>query len=211
MKWRYFLDLVSDEPVFTSGILQVGRVSPERIQQLLVRWAKAGRIIQLRRGVYTLAEPYRKVNPHPFLIANRLKKASYVSLQSALAHYGMIPEYVPVVTSITTGRPESLQTDMGGFIYRHIKKTIFKGFNEIEIAPSQFAFIATPEKAFLDLTYLTPGADSEKYMYELRLNNLDQVDRFSLLEYAKVSGSKKLIRAAKRLIQLADAERYEDL
>jgi predicted transcriptional regulator of viral defense system len=125
MKWKNFLNLVSDEPVFTSSILQVGRVSPERIQQLLVRWVKAGRIIQLRRGVYTLAEPYRKVSPHPFLIANRLKKASYVSLQSALAHYGMIPEHVPVVTSITTGRPEHLQTDMGGFIYRHIKKNHF--------------------------------------------------------------------------------------
>ncbi|NOR11986.1 MAG: hypothetical protein GQ545_01910 [Candidatus Aminicenantes bacterium] len=211
MKWKDFLNLVSDEPVFTSSILQVGRVSTERIQQLLVRWVKAGRIIQLRRGVYTLAEPYRKVNPHPFLMANRLKKASYVSLQSALAHYGMIPEYVPVVTSITTGRPEHLQTDMGGFIYRHIKKTFFKGFHEIEVTPSQFAFIASPEKAFLDLAYLTPHSDSEKYLYELRLQNIDQVDRFSLLEYAKVSDSKKLIRAAKMLIQLADAERYEDL
>jgi predicted transcriptional regulator of viral defense system len=211
MKWKDFLNLVHDEPVFTSSILQVGRVSPERIQQQLVRWVKAGRIIQLRRGVYTLAEPFRKVSPHPFLMANRLKKASYVSLQSALAHYGMIPEYVPVVTSITTGRPEHLHTEMGGFIYRHIKKTFFKGFHEIEVAPSQFAFVAIPGKAFLDLVYLTPHSDSEKYLYELRLQNLDQVNRFSLLEYAEVSGSKKLIRAAKAFIQLADAERYEDL
>jgi predicted transcriptional regulator of viral defense system len=211
MKWENFLNLVRDEPVFISSILQVGRVSPERIQQLLVRWVKAGRIIQLRRGVYSLAEPYRKVNPHPFLMANRLKKASYISLQSALAHYGMIPEYVPVVTSITTGRPENLQTALGGFIYRHIKKTIFKGFHEIEVAPSQFAFIANPEKAFLDLAYLTPHSDSEEYLYELRLQNLDQVDRFSLQEYAEVSGSKKLVRAAEAIIQMADAERYEDL
>lgn len=211
MKWKNFLNVVSDEPVFTSSILQVGSVSPERIQQQLVRWVKAGRIIQLRRGVYTLAEPYRKVSPHPFLMANRLKKASYVSLQSGLAHYGMIPEYVPVVTSITTGRPEHLQTEMGGFIYRHIKKTLFKGFHEIEVAPSQFAFIATPEKSFLDLAYLTPNSDTEKYLYELRLQNLDQVNRFSLVEYAEVSGSKKLIRAAEAFIQLADAERYEDL
>ena len=211
MKWKNFLNVVSDEPVFTSSILQVGRVSPERIQQQLVRWVKAGRIIQLRRGVYTLAEPYRKVSPHPFLMANRLKKASYVSLQSALAHYGMIPEYVPVVTSITTRRPEHLQTEMGGFIYRHIKKTLFKGFHKIEVAPSQFVFVAIPEKAFLDLVYLTPNSDTEKYLYELRLQNLDQVNRFSLLEYAEVSGSKKLIRAAEAFIQLADAERYEDL
>jgi hypothetical protein len=79
------------------------------------------------------------------------------------------------------------------------------------VAPSQSAFIATPEKAFLDLAYLTPHADTEKYLYELRLQNIDQVDRFSLLEYAKVSGRKKLIRAAEAFIQLADAERYEDL
>jgi len=48
---------------------------------------------------------YYKVKPHPFVVANRMVRGSYVSCQSALAHYGLIPEHVPVVTSITTARP----------------------------------------------------------------------------------------------------------
>lgn len=211
MKWNNFLKLVADEPVFTSAILKAGHISSNRIQQQLVRWVKAGRIIQLRRGVYMVADPYRRVNPHPFLIANKLKKASYISVQSALAHYGMIPEFVPVVTSITVGRPEELRTEVGGFIFRHIKKSLFTGFCKVEIVSSQFVFIANPEKAFLDLVYLTPKADTLDYLYELRLQNYERVDRFVLTELAKLSNSKKLIRAAKTFIGMADANKYTDL
>ena len=56
-----------------------------------------------------LGKPIGRVSAHPFVVANALKKASYVSLQSALSHYGMIPEYVPVTTSVTTRRPEEVE------------------------------------------------------------------------------------------------------
>jgi predicted transcriptional regulator of viral defense system len=211
MKWRDFLKLVADEPIFTSAILKAGQISTNRIQQQLVRWVKADRIIQLRRGVYMVAEPYQRISPHPFLVANKLKRASFVSLQSALAHYGMIPEYVPVVTSVTVGRPEERRTEVGRFIFRHIKKSLFTGFREVEIVSSQFVFIASPEKAFLDLVYLTPKADTLDYLYELRLQNYDRVDRFTLTELADLSNNKKLIRAAKTFIEMADANEYVDL
>jgi predicted transcriptional regulator of viral defense system len=69
------------------------------VRRQISRWVKVGRLHQLRRGLYALAPPYQKIVPHPFLVANRLVQGSYVSLQSALAHYGMIPEYVPVTYS----------------------------------------------------------------------------------------------------------------
>jgi len=59
-------------------------LNPADLCRQLSRWTNAGRLIQLRRGVYTLAPPYQKIKPHLFLIANRLLPASYVSLQSAL-------------------------------------------------------------------------------------------------------------------------------
>src|SRR3972149_543274 len=105
MGWRDFLRIVGEEPVFTSALLLAGDVSPATIHLQLSRWAKAGKVIPLRRGVYVPAEPYRKVSANPFSPANRIKGGSYVSLQSALAYYGIIPEYVPVNTSVTTGRP----------------------------------------------------------------------------------------------------------
>ena len=94
MKWIDLLNLIGGEPVFTSALLRSGSVSDAKLRPQLSRWVKAGKIIQLRRGVYLLASPYRKIDPHPFLIANYLRTGSYVSLQSTLAGYGMIPEHV---------------------------------------------------------------------------------------------------------------------
>ena len=96
MKWNELLFLIGEEPVFSSGMLLAGRPSARQVRLQLSRWVKAGRLIQLRRGLYVLAKPWRKVEPHPFLLANSLRRGTYVSLQSALAWHGTIPEYVPM-------------------------------------------------------------------------------------------------------------------
>ena len=70
----------------------------------------------------------------------------------------MIPEHVPVVTSVTGGRPEELAPPAGRFLFRHIKRSGFFGFWEIAIAPDPRVRIATPEKALADLLYLPPPA-----------------------------------------------------
>ena len=137
---------------------------------------KSGRVLRLRRGVYALGKPYRQTMAHPFSVANALKKASYVSLQSALAHYGMIPEYVPVTTSVTTGRPEELETPAGRFQFRHVASRLFQGFAETEVSPGEFALLASPYKALVDLLYLTPGSDKSEYLVELRLTRPERFE-----------------------------------
>jgi predicted transcriptional regulator of viral defense system len=92
MKFEELLAIVGDEPVFEPGLLLAGEESPADIRRQLVRWKNAGRVYQLRRGLYSLAPPYQKGWVQPFLIANRLIRGSYVSLQSVLGHYGLIPE-----------------------------------------------------------------------------------------------------------------------
>ncbi len=79
------------------------------------QWTHSGPILQLRRGVYLLCSPYAKASAHTFAVAGALKKASYVSLHSALAYHGMIPEFVPVTNSVTSGRPEEIETPYGRF------------------------------------------------------------------------------------------------
>ena len=211
MKWENLLKLVGDEPLFTSSLLRVGDVSRAKIELQLARWVKAGKVTQLRRGLYVLATPYRKTHPHPFLIANCLKGASYVSLQSALAHHGMIPEHVPVVTSVTAGRPEKLSTPFGRFFFRHMTTALFGGFQQIEVAATQSAFVALPEKALLDLVYFNPGGDKQSFLKELRLQNLDVLDQNTLREMAERTGKPKLCRAAKNFRRIAAAEEYENL
>ncbi len=121
MKFERLLETVGDEPVFEPGLLLAGDVDPADVRRQLSRWVEAGRLYQLRRGLYALAPPYQKVKPHPFLVANRLVRGSYVSLQSALAHCGLIPEYVPVTTSVTTSRPARWDTPLGIYDFRHIQ------------------------------------------------------------------------------------------
>jgi len=91
MKWQALLALVADEALFSSALLLAGDVSAAQVRLQLSRWVKTGRLLQLRRGLYALAPTWRKLEPHPFLIANQLQRGSYVSLQSALAFYGSSP------------------------------------------------------------------------------------------------------------------------
>ena len=203
MKFEDLLNKVADLPCFTTRFLAAG-TNLAQIRLQLSRWVKNGRLIKLHKGLYALAEPYRKIKPEPFCIANSLRSASYVSLQSALAWYGVIPEFVPVVTSVTTGRPQTIETPMGRFDFRHINKSFFWGYQQVELMAGQTVFIARPEKALLDLAYLTPGGDKEEFIEELRIQNLEQIDKAVLREFAGKSQSPKLKRALQNIERIID-------
>jgi predicted transcriptional regulator of viral defense system len=209
MEFTRLLEIVGDEPVFETGLLLAGAVDPKDVRRQLSRWTGAGRLCQLRRGLYALAPPFQKVKPHPFVVANYLVRGSYVSTQSALAHYGLIPEYVPVVTSVATARPGRWDTPLGSYEFRHIKTELLYGYRLVEVGGGQRAFLATPEKALLDLIYLQPGSDSPHYLRELRLQNLDRLDVAELQRQADLAASPKLRRAAALIPALAQAETRE--
>jgi predicted transcriptional regulator of viral defense system len=204
MKWEELLRLVADEPAFRTGFLASSGESLSAIRLQLSRWVKAGKLIQLTRGLYTLAEPYTKRTPHPFVLANAIRNASYVSLQSALGHFGMIPEHVPKVTAVTTQRPGRVETPLGHFLFRHIKKDWFTGYRQVDVGSNQNAFVATPEKALLDLVYLTPGADNYEFLVELRLQNFNVLNRDVLIRLVRNSRSPKLQRAVMLIERLIE-------
>ena len=213
MNFSRLLEIVGDEPVFETGLLLAGDIDPRNVRRQLSRWTKAGRLYQLRRGLYALAPPFQKVRPHPFLVANRMVRASYVSCQSALAHYGLIPEHVAVVVSVTTARPGHWDTSLGMYRFHHIKTGLLWGYQQVELGQGQRAFVATAEKALLDLVYLQPGGDSADYMRELRLQHLDRLDMDELQRQANLADSPKLRRAAAYVAELAQVEflEYETL
>jgi hypothetical protein len=204
MKFDALLEMVGNEPVFESGLLLAGNVDSRDVRRQLSRWVSDGRLWQLRRGLYTLARPYRKVEPHPFLIANRLVRGSYVSLQSALEHHGLIPEHVSVTTSVTTRRPGHFETELGVFDYRHLQADLMNRYRRELVAEGQEALIATPEKALADLIYLESGADRPEFLAELRLEGLSRLDAGSLRE--AFDGRPKLRRALRQLEALAQEE-----
>jgi predicted transcriptional regulator of viral defense system len=211
MKFNELLLVAGKEPCFTSGMLLAGKVSPATVRLQLSRWTKEGKIIQLRKGLYTLAKPYASELPHKFYLANQITRPSYVSLQSGLAHYGLIPENVPAVTSITTARPGQKTTLAGTYIYRHIKPGFFTGYSLVPVYRNQSAFIASPEKCLLDLVHLTPQGDTKTYLDGLRLQELDTLQTTVLEQLVRAASSPKLARALKIIIKLIAAGEYKTL
>ena len=206
MKLASLLATVGDQPVFETGFLLAGDVDPADLRRQLSRWVTSGHLVQLRRGLYALAPPHRKTEPHPFLVANRLVRGSYVSLQSALAHHGLIPEHVPVIASVTTGRPQHRENPFGSFEFHHCPPDRLNGYRVEKLGGGQAALVATPAKALADLIHLVPGADSRAYLSELRLTNLERLDPAELLR-PRVDEWTKIRRAFRRLAALAEEGR----
>jgi predicted transcriptional regulator of viral defense system len=212
MEFENLLKLVGSEPVFESSLLLAGKVSPEYVRLQFTRWKKSGRIYQLRRGLYAIAPPYQKVRPHPFVVANHLQRASYVSAQSALTFFGLIPETIYITISITAGRPERLETPLGIFEFRHIKPELLHGYQMVDLRDQQ-ALVATPEKALLDLVYLQPGGETPEYLASLRLQNLEQFNIKALGTLCNNFDTPKMRRAIENITRLiqSDSQKYESL
>jgi predicted transcriptional regulator of viral defense system len=206
MRFDELLASVSNQPSFETGLLLAGTVDPADVRRQLSRWVQAGRVIQLRRGLYTLAAPYQQTPPHPFLVANSMLPGSYVSLQSALAYYGLIPEYVMQTLSVTTQRPAHWCNALGDFRYQHLAFHLFFGYQQVNFVPGQEAFIAFPEKALLDLVHLTPNGDDPDYLAGLRLQNLERLDPQRLQALAGRAGKPKWLRATTRILALIENE-----
>ena len=213
MEFERLLELVGEEPVFETALLLAGKVNPDIVRLQLTRWTNSGRVYQLRRGLYAIAPPYQKVKPHPFLIANRMQRASYVSGQSALAFYGLIPDTVQATLSVTAGRLERLETPLGVFEFRHVKPELLRGYRMTKLhspqTADQQALVATPEKALLDLVYLQPGGDTPSYLHELRLQNLERLNLDELRRQAEIFNTPKLRRAVNAILRLAQSETQE--
>ncbi|MCD4846980.1 MAG: hypothetical protein K8R76_02180 [Candidatus Aegiribacteria sp.] len=206
MKYYELLQIVKNAPVFTTGFLLAGDVNKAAIRSQISRWVREGKLIMLERGCYTIAPSYSGRIPSSFVIANAMKPASYVSCQSALAWYGLIPEHVPSVVSVTYGRTDTVSNKLGNFIYRHVKSSLLWGFETMNVSKGEKARIALPEKALLDLVYLEPEGDSEGYLEQLRLQNTDELDRKKLITFAHRWGKPKIERAAGRILSILERE-----
>lgn len=112
---------------------------------------RKGIIIRVKKGLYVLGDRFRTRPYSRELLANLVYGPSYISLEYALQYYGMIPERVEAVTSVTTGRSRRFMTPLGLFIYRNIPLSAFHiGMTRIEYDDTTAFLMATPEKALCD-------------------------------------------------------------
>jgi len=206
MKWQDLLGLLGGVTLFESFMLLAGEDSPAEVRRQISRWLASGRLIQLRRGLYALAPPHARELPDTLAVASRLRQPFYVSIESALAYHGVIPEAVPVVTSVTTGRPGKFKTPVGDFVYRHVTPSLFWGYQQVELCPGQQAYVAFPEKGLLDLFHFTSGRIGRSFVDELRLAP-GQMDPGRLEQFARRTAKPKLTRAASLTLRRLRDER----
>jgi len=151
------------------NIHQVYAWKPGFDRNNFVRWTKKGLLIRLRQGYYTFPE-YKGKPDFVMYVANRIYRPSYVSLHTALAFYGMIPEAVIQVTSVTSLKTAGFKNDLGEYIYKSVHQELMFGYDLKPIAGDLTLQLARPEKALIDLLYLYPFYNSGQALSDLRLD-----------------------------------------
>jgi predicted transcriptional regulator of viral defense system len=111
-----------------------------------------GYLIRLKKGFYVLSPQFTGRHYSLPIVANLLYGPSYLSFEYALSLYGLIPERVEVLTSVTTQKNKNFETPIGFFTYRHLPLTLYPhGVALRETTDGRTFLIATPEKALLDI------------------------------------------------------------
>jgi len=177
MDWTEFLDNFAERPLFHTSMLNIFDDPLHHRQVQLARWTKVKKLSQIRRGWYLIEKPWRLTDiPIPF-IANNVVHPSYLSLDWALQYAGMIPEYVPNPTSITTERATRFSAQGTLFIYHHVRPSFFKGYRKVTVEGYELN-IAYPEKALLDKIYLFLRKNrlAIQWLKGLRIQNTEDFD-----------------------------------
>lgn len=166
---------------------------------------RKGVIIRVKKGLYVFGEDYRRQPYSREILANLIYGPSYISLEYALQYYGLIPERVEAVTSVTIGRTRSFSTPVGLFIYRMIPLHAFRsGMDYMTQGDGRPFLIAGPEKALadkirVDRAPIRSRKDLQSYLFDhLRLDStgLREMNPERLTEYAERYRSRKIMLLA---------------
>ncbi|MBI5299653.1 MAG: hypothetical protein HY877_05100 [Deltaproteobacteria bacterium] len=199
MKFDQLVHVAGNLPFFDLPALTQASGEPKKhLLTQLSQWKKSNKITQLRRGLYSLSDPYRKASLSPLHLANELYRPSYLSGIWALAYYGLIPEKVIPFTSVTTRVTRTFQNSLGLFTYSSLKKDFFWGMvsQKMKNIP---VWIAEPEKGLLDYFHLNSGEWTTDRIKEMRFQNLEEINFEKLTTYVKQWGSARLMRTILRL------------
>ena len=185
------LALLIKTPIFSKNdiVLAGGKIYDYQ----LTRWVKKGYLLKIKNGIYIFKRDYEKIKGEE--IAAAIYQPSYLSLESALSAYGLIPEIVYSYVSVTGKTNRTFDNKFGHFIYRHLKPELFWGYREVRTI-SGWYLIAEPEKAIIDYLYLNLSKiNSESDFENLRFNEdrlCETLNRDKFLQYLQAFEIKKL-------------------
>jgi len=199
MKYIELKDRLKDMTVFS--IKDIEKTSEGVFyRRRLNEWQEKDYIKKLVKGYYIFSD-LKADDRTLYEIANRIYSPSYVSLETALSYYGLIPESVYLVTSVSTRKTNSFKTPVAAFGYQKVKNSLFFAYR-IEEHNKKVFKIASPEKAVLDLFYLKPNLRNPDDFDSLRIshaNFTEIIDKRRLFDYLKLYNNKRLSSAIHRL------------
>jgi predicted transcriptional regulator of viral defense system len=202
MKWDDFINLTGDLPlVDLTTVVQLSGEPKQQVSGQLWRWARAGKVIPLRRGLYAPGGLRGRMRLSPLLVANEVYRPSYLSCLWALSFYGLIPDAVPAYQSVTTRVTRQFSNAFGTFRYSSLKPSLFWGTSTREIDGAS-VLVADPEKALLDTWHLSSGEWTEARLREMRFQQLNLLDRSRLAQYIERWDSPRIRRAGRRMMML---------
>lgn len=187
------------------SLVEIQKAFPKLDKRRLTEWNKKGYIENVKRGFYRFSD--QPINQGTvYFIANKIYNPSYISLESALAHYQIIPEAVFSVTSISSLNTTKLKTPFGNLTYNHLKENLFFGYELIERNGLTVA-LASPEKAILDYLYLhseiKTTVDFEGLRWNKEILKIVDFQRFS--DYLQLFNSKRLLIRYQTLLKYMHA------
>lgn len=163
--------------------------------------ANKGVLEPVKRGLYIVGRQTGLPQPEPFLLANHILGPSYVSMDSALSYYGLIPERVYEISSATTKVSKRFNTPAGVFSFIRLTLPYYAfGIRQVVLSENQHALLASPEKALFDKVVTTAGvllrstANAKHFLLEdLRMDeiHLRELDLHSMKIWAEAAPKKE--------------------
>lgn len=198
-----YLDLrqkLSDQLVFT--VSDIKKFDPQFYYSRLTEWQEKGYIKKVCKSFYIFADAELD-EVALFAISNQIYSPSYISLESALNYYNLIPEGVFAITAVTTKQPYEISTDIVHFDYRKIRQDLFFGYKVVGEGDRKFK-IASPEKTLLDTLYLNSDLSSREAIESLRLNKSvvrELVDQEKFERFERIYQNQSLQKRAGLLME----------
>ena len=185
------LERFEGQPLTTQLLLGVLQ-GYKRPYDKIVEWVEKGYLIQVRRGLYVPAEASGILPPEPFLVANHLYGPSYISMESALSHWGLIPERVYQICSATNRISKNFNAGGLTYSFTHLPMPYYAfGIRQVELTATQTVLMASPEKCLCDKIITTAGVQlrSKRQAMEFLVEDL-RIDEDDLrnLDAAEITG-----------------------
>ncbi|MFW5760083.1 MAG: type IV toxin-antitoxin system AbiEi family antitoxin domain-containing protein [Cyclobacteriaceae bacterium] len=203
MNYQLFRDELHKFKIFS--LTDIKKIFPVFDTRRLVEWQEKGYIKKVINRWYVFSDVTVE-DSFLYWSANRIYRHSYISMETALSYYGLIPEAVYTTTSVSTLKTASFDTPLGTFAYRHVKQALFFGYRVMEWQKFPIK-MAEPEKLILDYLYLNPRLNQHEDWQGLRLNQEimhDMVDAQKLQKYLTIFQSGALDKRVSNFLKFME-------